>query len=278
VAVRCFIALAVSLALCTTAGWSAPLGSKPLEPGLEDRTDIIFFESYDDDDWDSRWSWTRERQNFTLLEQGRLGGALRVAIREDQHRGGNLAFMFDKQGLPEPEELYYRFYVRFGADFDGGRGGKLFGPRGTYGRAGWGGRQSHGDDGWSARISFERAGKRRTQLKFYTYHADMRERYGDIYYWKKAGRLDHERWYCVEAYVKLNDPGSKNGILRAWVDGRSAFEKTNIRFRTVDHLRIEQFRGPAVYYGGRWKAPRDMSVDFDNLVLARERVGCADTP
>ena len=46
-------------------------------------------------------------------------------------------------------------------------------------------------------------------------------------------------WYCIEQYAQMNTPGVNDGILRAWVDGRLAFEKTDIRLRDVTTLKIE---------------------------------------
>ena len=51
--------------------------------------------------------------------------------------------------------------------------------------------------------------------------------YGDIWVWQNGyrGFLEKNRWYSIEQYLKLNTPGENDGVLRAWVDGRLAFEK-----------------------------------------------------
>jgi hypothetical protein len=98
--------------------------------------------------------------------------------------------------------------------------------------------------------------------------------------WQKdyRGFLDSNRWYCIEQYLKLNtldrsrSRGHNDGILRAWVDGRPAFEKTDIRFRHVDKLKIEQV-WMNVYHGGTVPSPYDQHLFIDNVVIARRYIG-----
>jgi hypothetical protein len=160
------------------------------------------------------------------------------------------------------------------------------GISGTYGRAGWGGRKVNGRDGWSARGQFyltlpggnPLAGKQ--PLGWYCYHADMSGHYGSSWAWTEGyrGFLDNNRWYCVEQYVKLNTPGegdgegARDGVLRAWIDGRPAYEKTDVRFRDVPELKIEQI-WMNIYHGGTVPSPRDQHLYVDNVVVARKSIG-----
>ena len=169
-------------------------------------------------------------KNLSLVSGGVDGGkAVRVRIQGDGHYGTTIAYQFAKAGHDEPDELYGRYYVKFGESWDPGRGGKLPGPSGTYGRAGWGGRPVSGIRGWSARMGFRKSKVREdeTQVFFYTYHADMKGQYGSNFYWdiEDRGSLANGRWYCVETYVKMNTPGKNNGILRGWIDDELAMEK-----------------------------------------------------
>ena len=151
--------------------------------------------------------------------------------------------------------------------------------------AGWGGRKSDGTDGWSARGAFQLtipdgnplAGL--TPIGTYCYHADMKGQYGDIWPWLNGyrGFLENNRWYSIEQYLKLNTPGKKDGIIRAWVDGRLAFEKTDIRFRHVDKLKIEQV-WMNVYHGGTRPSPYDQHLYIDNVVIARKYIGPMKRP
>ena len=59
--------------------------------------------------------------------------------------------------------------------------------------------------------------------------------YSDLSYpeWEvAAGKLQHDRWHCLEVEMKLNTPGQKNGLTRLWVDGVLEFEKVNISIRS----------------------------------------------
>jgi hypothetical protein len=175
----------------------------------------------------------------------------------------------------EPEELYAQYYVRFEDDFEvNGPGGKLPGFGGTYDRAGYGGRKSDGTNGWSARIAFDEAigYSDSIQLSYYVYYADMIGKYGVNGVWDKgggAGVLEPGRWYQIDCYCKLNTPGERDGVLRAWVDGVLAYDRIDWRFRTVDSLKIEAW-WQNVYFGGGWTSPRDNRLLFDNLTISGE--------
>jgi hypothetical protein len=264
------LALAVGILGVVAPAGAAPLGATPLEPGLVGRPDIIFFESFESATWYTNWKLTAAPQNTSQASTGFVGQCLRVAVPAGAHYGTSFGFDFQKQGLAEPEELYFRYYLRFGTAWDGGSGGKLPGFGGTYGVAGWGGTPSHGDDGWSARMTFKASGSQ-TSIGYYVYHADMTGTYGNSWFW--TGALDNDKWYCIEGYVKLDDPALSNGILRGWVDGNLVYEKTDLNFRTVSTLKVERFWFD-IYYGGTWTAPVDMDLFFDNVVVASGKVGC----
>ena len=55
----------------------------------------------------------------------------------------NTLFKFAKETGSEPEEIYFRYYLRLADDWNQTlQGGKMPGISGTYGVAGWGGRKS----------------------------------------------------------------------------------------------------------------------------------------
>lgn len=110
-----------------------------------------------------------------------------------------------------------------------------------------------------------------TQLGTYAYHAEMKGQYGDFWLWPGA-LLARNRWYCIEQYVRLNRPGISDGILRVWVDGRLAMERSDIRMRNVDQLHIETVWLNA-YHGGAEKSPQDQHFYIDNVVVARRYIG-----
>ena len=268
-----------------TCAWGLTSGSS-LSCGVSDIVDpamtnqhVLFFEDFENESYGRHFTDSSHPQNRKLVTGNQVFAgdrSLRFTIREGDHYGGSLSFRFAKAGLPEPEELYGRYYLRFGENWEPGHGGKLPGPAGTYNMAGWGGRKVNGTDGWSARMGFtaSRICAGETQIYFYTYHVDMRRRYGSNFLWdiENRGSLQKDRWYCIETYVKMNTPQKKDGILRGWVNGQLAMEKTDLRFRYVPKLKVEQF-WMNLYYGGTWVAPHDMHVYFDNVALSTRRVG-----
>lgn len=261
----------------------------PNDLGIASDKAVVFATGFESETWDKEWTRAGEMRVIDTIAEDRArkfeplsGKALRVRIAKGATGALNTLYKFKTETGVEPEEIYFRYYLRLGADWNQSiEGGKMPGISGTYGVAGWGGRKSNGRNGWSARGLFQRtvpggdnplAGL--TPIGTYCYHADMPGNFGDNFIWQEGyrGYLENNRWYCVEHYVKLNTPGKKDGVLRGWIDGRPAFEKTDLRYRLVDKLRIEQV-WMNVYHGGTTPSPHDQHVFIDNVVIAREYVG-----
>jgi len=267
------------LCLCAAAG-AAPLGAPGVEPYLASRDDVIFFEDFEQADFNTHWGQASIPSTVERVADPALAGdaSLHVQVPRGGHTGIGWQWRFARMGVPEPEEVYFRYYMRLGSSWalpSVGQIGKLPGIAGTYGIAGWGGRPSDGYDGWSARMSnYDRGGA--LEMSFYCYHADMTGIYGNNWTWGSDALVRRDRWYCIEVYGKMNTitdgVGNHDGVLRGWVDGELAFEKTDIRFRHVPWLKIESawFN---VYVGGSWTAAWDMDAWFDNMVIARDYIG-----
>jgi hypothetical protein len=249
------------------------------DPAAAAKSEILVCD-FEQEDWWRAWGSKRPPENAELVAGsealGGRGRSLRVTVRRGDHMGTSFAYRFRERLGAEPEEIYFRYYLKFDRDWaQATSGGKLPGISATYGRAGWGGRPVHGNDGWSARGLFvSKNGGDSSAIGFYCYHADMRGKYGDNFVFKP--RLQHGRWYCVEMHCKLNTPGERgknDGILRGWIDGVPAFEKTDIRFRDADALKIEEI-WVNVYHGGETPVPReDIHLYLDDMVIARTPIG-----
>lgn len=260
----------------------------PSDEALAKDPAVYFVSGFESVIWEAGWSYYDPRSITERVsedpERGFVplsGNALKVHFKKGKNLGLDLRYGFKSKLGFEPEEVYFRYYLRLGStwspDVDGG---KLPGFGGTYGKAGWGLRQSSGNDGWSLRGLFSvmasasnpMAGT--TPIGTYAYHADMEAESGDELNWNldRLGALQRNRWYCIEQYLKLNKPGQKNGVLRAWVDGRLAYERTNLRLRNVPELKIETIWFN-LYHGGTAPPPRDMDVYIDNVVIAKSYIG-----
>ncbi len=283
--VRISVVIFIVLAFVVSSGDSRSdakgLASKYVgDKGIEKDPDVMIFTDFESDGWHDHWSGGRRPTVSVVIEdkdrdfEPLQSKALRIRVDKGGHYGASLQYDFKKKIGLEPEEIYFRYYLRFGSDWNPRRGGKLPGIGGTYDRGGWGGRPSDGRNGWSARGQFNGQREGRTPVGFYCYHADMRGSYGSSWIWEKdkLGYLENERWYCIEQYVKMNTPGKNDGILRGWVDGKLAFEKTDVRMRDIPDLKIECV-WINIYHGGTWSAPSDDHLFIDNVVIARRYVG-----
>lgn len=286
--------LAVFRAVLPSLGRTAPqsgiASTYKSDLEIERHPAVILAERFDNEGWESRWSDRSRGNNVELVEQDPDnlmrpldGKALKVTVAKGKLIGLNMRYRLATAGMGEPEEMYFRYYLRLGENWNPTTsGGKLPGFAGTYDRAGWGGRRADGVNGWSARgIFFQTRGEgvapgNRRGIGSYVYHVGMEGDHGSAWGWGlgKTGALEKNRWYSVEQYVKLNTPGQADGVLRAWIDGELAFENTQLRFRDVAELRIETL-WMNVYHGGTETAPNDLSLYIDNLVIAREYIGPA---
>ena len=241
---------------------------------------LPFHCGFEEETWFEQWGMTKLPENVSLVStdaerkfEALDGNALRIRVENGGHYGTSFSYPFKKQLGEEPEEVYFRYYIRFADDWDPERGGKLPGFGGTYDRAGWGGRPVDGTDGWSARGLFEGQKDGKTPIGYYCYHVDMRGKYGSNWIWdrEQLGFLENNRWYCIEQYVKMNTPGENDGILRGWVDGKLAFERTDLRFRDVETLRVESV-WINLYLGGTWSATSEHHLYIDEWCSQTSRL------
>jgi len=254
------------------------------EAQLANRQDVLFTCDFESPEWYREWGLTAPEASTDTVSSDPdrkfaplQGRALRVRVPEGGNLGSNLQYVFAKRLGYEPEEIRFRYHLRFADDWDPvSQGGKLPGISGTYGRAGWGGRRVNGRDGWSARGSFAPYRNGETLLGFYTYHADMKTKFGDGWLWdrERRGALRNNQWYAIEQHIKLNTPGKNDGEMRAWVDGQLAFERTDVRMRDVSDLKIEMVWFN-VYQGGAKPAENADHLYIDNVVIAKDYIGPA---
>ncbi len=222
------------------------------------------------------------------------------------HGGSMRYMLKQKWGFePEEVYAEYRVrYDASMGNQSAGYGGKAPGFSGTYDEAGWGNRPGYGVEGWSARGTINCDNQNYVQNRYYVYHTytnyDAPVRNGTTDYrnfnpqaysvsnpgaqphastktfgsglnwgsWSQrdAGDMDFNRWYHVKQYVKLNDVGQNNGILRAWVDGVQVCNVTNINFRRDNKLKVYAYWFN-YYNGGQDVADGDAYVRIDDFKI-----------
>jgi len=81
-----------------------------------------------------------------------------------------------------------------------------------------------------------------------------------------------DQWYCIEAHVKLNDPGQQNGIHEFWIDG-----ELEARDDHLDFVRgYSEYGINAVFFENWWNSgsPTEQERYFDNIVVSTAPIGC----
>jgi hypothetical protein len=87
------------------------------------------------------------------------------------------------------------------------------------------------------------------------------------------------RWVCVEARVKLNTPGQKDGLNQLWIDGRLEAERKGLDWRG----RYTEHGINAVFLETYWNqgSPVTQSRWIDNFVISTKPIGpvvCSSRP
>jgi hypothetical protein len=79
------------------------------------------------------------------------------------------------------------------------------------------------------------------------------------------------RWFCIEAHVKLNDPDQSNGIQEFWIDGNPEARKTDLNFTGS----FATYAINAVFFENYWNSGSTKLQEryFDNIVISTQPVG-----
>jgi hypothetical protein len=81
-----------------------------------------------------------------------------------------------------------------------------------------------------------------------------------------------DTWFCIEAHVRLNDPGQSNGVQEFWINGKLEARRTDLNF-------VGTYTGygiNAIFLENYWNAgsPKLQERYFDSLVVSTRRIGC----
>ncbi|MDB5105507.1 MAG: uncharacterized protein JWP91_3196 [Fibrobacteres bacterium] len=83
-----------------------------------------------------------------------------------------------------------------------------------------------------------------------------------------------DKWLCVEAHVRLNDPGISNGVQEYWIGDTLEAKRDGLNF--LGGYKAYGING--VFLENYWNSgsPQLQERYFDNLVVSTNRIGCAD--
>ncbi|MGA7228220.1 MAG: S-layer homology domain-containing protein [Acidimicrobiia bacterium] len=228
---------------------------------------------------------------------GHQGNGMVSNIPTGQHWGTTGHWNTQTHLGTEPDEMWMRYWVKFPVGFkvNSPYRGKLPGFGGLYTYNCLGGRPSTtAAPCWSARMSFspiysgdglptipyDPANVTRVGWYAYLLNSAGTGQTGAILNWDpNLSTLQHGKWYCIEGRVKMNGLGQQNGVLEGYVDGKQAFNATNLTFRrsSEPQLKVKSLWFD-VYYGGTGTSPKHNSIYFDSLAAGPDRIGCNDLP
>lgn len=184
--------------------------------------------------------------------------------------------------LPQrADEAWFRYYV-FLSDFRPVSSGKLPGPADASGTpTAKGCKPSTTEDpGWSARLMFETigtagAGPTEVPIGYYLYHLGQERDCGDEMLFDVP--LQQQRWTCIEGHVRMNAPGSTNGMIEAWIDGERTFWRDGLAFRRPGESLGVREMWNNVYFGGAYPTPNELRLVLDEVAMSTMgRVRCID--
>jgi hypothetical protein len=170
--------------------------------------------------------------------------------------------------LPPRDSYTLEYRLRFSADFDWIKGGKLPGLGG--GKAPTGG--FFNPDGFTSRYMWREGGR----LVVYLYWAGQRSaarstgrQYGEDL--DTGVVLVRDRDYVLRQRVTMNTPGVADGSLEVWVDGKPVLRRADLLFRddATKTWQIDRFFF-STFHGGNdpsWAPSHDCTVQFDDFAV-----------
>lgn len=233
---------------------------------FETHTPGQYTENLVDQDWQSvAWANLGDRARIVKDSESQRGQVLEITYPKGAvgSRQGGSQF---EVSLPEADELWLSYYVKFGEGFDFRKGGKLPGLT-SKGSDYTGGRYPSDGDGWSARYMWKENG---TAIA-YPYYVDMQQKWGDEIPLEDV-TFEPGQWHQITQHIKLNTDSKANGVLETWVDGKKVQSKSDMRLRLgnkgkIDSLYFSTFHGGK---GSDWAPRVESKAFFDGFVVSKK--------
>ncbi|HVK10894.1 MAG TPA: hypothetical protein VM597_19145 [Gemmataceae bacterium] len=286
---------AIAFALAATAAAGEPgLATKyPNDAGIGRDKAVLFHDDFETGNVGAAWDEVVRRKGRGATADAdpvaaetdkaiaRGARSARVQLRKDGHEDVTLV----KWLKPGHDELFMRYYVRYGTDYGyHGHGGGGFMADAGKGNFKGAGKAPDGDKFFWATL--EPIGPRNGwdppgALIFYAYwwkmKADGRVNFWGNWFAPEPARVPkRETWVGVEWRVKANTAGKDDGELDCWIDGEKCGEFRNINWRSVADLRVNKVQlslwlEPAAY--ARAGGGTTRTVWYDDVVVATRYVG-----
>ena len=236
--------------------------------------------------WDHAWGRIPVARDPSRVHSGLQA----LELTTDRPGGAGTSKYFS----PGFDRLFLRYYIKYDELFPGAHhvGGALESrapglPHATPGI------RPDGTNKFTVLLdhwAFDRSVRPPGHLVAYVYHMDQQHQWGEQFY--PSGRTqpgvngarglfgpsfvrrrdfvpERGRWYCYELMVQANRPAERDGRVAFWVDGALMGDFPNLRFRTVDTLKINRV-DLGLYESRRMPVQR---VWIDDVVVATSYIG-----
>lgn len=267
----------------------------PNDVGISHDPAVLFHDDFENGSIGGKWDEVNRRQNRravnpaspvseerdTAIARGKRSA--RVQLRKEEFDD----VTFVKWLRPGYDELFMRYYIRYGNDYGyhGHGGGGFVADAGRGGFRG-AGKAPEGDKFfWATLEPIGNPGRWPWQppgaLIFYAYwwkmKPDGRGNYWGNWFQPKPDQVSkRETWVCVEWRVKANTAGKEDGELDCWIDGAKCGEFRGINWRSTDDLKINKVQlslwlestGYEKLGGGTTR-----TVWYDDVVVATQMIG-----
>ena len=161
---------------------------------------------------------------------------------------GGMSYPWEPRSLQSKTAACLTYHVLLPADFDFHRGGVLPGLAGAE--------AAERGDSFFARLVWRPAGRGGVSVRL----GDGASKTGTAE--SDAFDFPRGRWVKLEQEVVLNTPKKADGILRVWVNGVLAVERSDISYRSKPEVALASVAAE-VHYGGadaQGAAPKDAKV------------------
>lgn len=255
------------------------------------KSEWIFCDDFEIDRTSKYFEYDDANKSFTRVKSVGMDNSygMKASFSKGQINAGTLKLAFGKtpSAYIKPaandgkiyQEIYWRMFVRYDADWIGGGGDKLSRAQ-SLANASWA--QAMMAPIWSGTgdnksfLTIDPAtGIAGTGILLVTKYNDfVNQRWLGMVKGKtpifQGNNLG--KWHCVEGYVKLNSADSTNGVFSLWVNGNLEATKDDLNW--VGKYR--EYGINAVFLENYWNdgSPRAQSRYFDRFVVSTTRIGC----
>ncbi|HVJ46113.1 MAG TPA: hypothetical protein VM511_06990 [Luteolibacter sp.] len=269
----------------------------PADRGIAGDPKVIFHDDFESGGPAGRWDVAMHPANIRITEEPSQVNAgkraLEFTVPKQQTEVSNTVIRKLGEGH---DTVFLRYYSKFETGFDqtgsSHNGGYLaaIAPGIPYATPG---KPADGKSKFVASFENWREDTATTSpgdLNVYCYHPEQRTNFGDHFFPSgkvlpfsyKPGDFGPEftpradiipkldRWYCFELMVRANTPGSRDGRIACWLDGKLIADFPNLRLRDVDTLKINH-AALDLHIGSNKTRPNKKW--YDDVVIATSYIG-----